>query len=139
MRPPGKKKAVQKKVIKKTARKTAVRAAPARAQQSPTGKTLAARILNAPRLVDPKLARAHVAQWLAGLSTAEAKPLKALLVNHPTIDALLESLAESSPYLWELASSDPLRLFRLLAADPNRHHTELLAEYGRAIAACEDE
>ena len=76
--------------------------------------TLAERIVTAPRLIEPKAARARVAEWLAGLQPAEAKPLKALLAAHPTVSTLLESLAESSPYLWELASPEPARLLRLL-------------------------
>jgi [glutamine synthetase] adenylyltransferase / [glutamine synthetase]-adenylyl-L-tyrosine phosphorylase len=52
---------------------------------------------------------------------------------------LLQSLAESSPFLWELASCDPQRLLRLLAADPDRHLPALLTETGRAMAATDDE
>ena len=70
------------------------------------------------------------------MPAAEAKPLKALLAAHPTVNTLLESLAESSPYLWELASRDPQRLLRLLGCDPDRHLAALLADNGRAIA-CE--
>jgi len=139
MKPPGKKKAAKKKPVKKTARKMAARVSPAHAQQSPTGHTLAGRIVTAPRLIEPTLARAHVAQWLAGLVPAEAKPLRAMLAAHRTVNALLESLSESSPFLWELASREPKRLIRLLGADPEGHFTTLLADRRRAIAATKDE
>ena len=57
----------------------------------------------------------------------------------PNVDTLLQSLAESSPYLWELASGDPARLLRLLTADPDSHLAALLADTGRAVAATDDE
>ncbi|MSO67885.1 MAG: bifunctional [glutamine synthetase] adenylyltransferase/[glutamine synthetase]-adenylyl-L-tyrosine phosphorylase [Pseudolabrys sp.] len=141
MRPPGKKKAPAKKAAKKAVRKTTVRAKPAGSGVPPkrSGIALAGRIVTAPQLIEPKLARTRVADWLAGLAPAEAKPLKAMLATHPILSTLLESLAESSPYLWELASRDPKALLKLLGADPDRHLTELLGEYGRAIASSDDE
>jgi glutamate-ammonia-ligase adenylyltransferase len=146
MRPPGKNKAAAKK-----RRKTAVRVksklskpstAKSRISKKPQahgGASLAARIVSAPRLFEPKLARARVAQWIAGLPSAEAKPLELLLAGHPIVSTLLESLAESSPFLWELASANPQRLLRLLNADPDLHFKQLLADNGRAIAARDDE
>jgi [glutamine synthetase] adenylyltransferase / [glutamine synthetase]-adenylyl-L-tyrosine phosphorylase len=136
MTPPGKKKAA----VTQAARKTAVRAK-SKAVSAPrarSGEALAGRIVSVPRLSEPKLARARVVEWLAGLAPAEAKPLKALLVGHQPIGALLESLAESSPFLWELAASDPRRLLLLLDADPDRRLAELLADSGRAVASCQD-
>ncbi|MBI2713678.1 MAG: bifunctional [glutamine synthetase] adenylyltransferase/[glutamine synthetase]-adenylyl-L-tyrosine phosphorylase [Rhizobiales bacterium] len=103
------------------------------------GATLAGRIVTAPQLVDSKAARARVTEWLAGLPAGEAKPLKARLVDHNTVNTLLASLAENSPYLWELASHEPQRLLRLLDCDPDRHLAGLLAEHGRAAATTADE
>jgi glutamate-ammonia-ligase adenylyltransferase len=104
-----------------------------------SGATLAARIISAPYLVEAKASRASLAEWLAGLPAKVANPLKALLAAHPTVATLLQSLAESSPYLWELASGDPARLLRLLVCDPDAHLVALLAESGEAIAATADE
>jgi glutamate-ammonia-ligase adenylyltransferase len=137
MRPPAKLKTIRKKVARKPAVRTKSGAADA-AKIRP-GATLADRIVTAPHLVEPKPARARVAEWLAGLSVAKAKPLKALLAAHPIVSTLLESLAESSPYLWELTSREPDRLLRLLGADPDRHLAELLAEHGRVVAASQDD
>jgi glutamine synthetase adenylyltransferase len=131
MRRPAKTRVVRKKPGRKTAG-GAKRAAAADA-------TLAARIVTAPYLVEAKAARARVAEWVTGLPGTQAKPLKALLAAHKTVDTLLQSLAESSPYLWELASGDPARLLRLLTADPDSHLAALLADTGRAVAATEDE
>ncbi len=145
MKLPAKRKSRIKRVGKKPA-KTVVRKVAFRAKfgaaatlQASSGTTLAERIVTAPQLVEPKLARARVVQWLARLAPAEAKPLKALLGAHTTVNTLLECLAESSPYLWELASGDPKRLLRLLCADPERYLTTLLADHRRSIASTEDE
>ncbi len=105
----------------------------------PTGTTLADRVVTAPELVDPKLARGRVVEWLAGLPAAEAKNLKALLAAHPIVNTLLESLAENSPFLWDLASREPERLLRLMGADPDRHLADLLADTSSAIASTENE
>ena len=127
--------ATKKRIVrKKPARK------PAGAKRVPAGDaTLAERIVTAPYLAEPKLARARVAEWLSGLPATQAKSLNALFAAHPKVGTLLQSLGESSPFLWELASGDPQRLLRLLAAEPDRHLAALLAERGRAVAATRDE
>jgi len=102
------------------------------------GRALAARIVAAPHLSDPDTARRRVTEWLAGLSP-EVAPVGALIARHPTVGTLLASLAESSPFLWELASAEPERLVRLLAADPDLHLDALLAESVGAVAAMADE
>src|SRR6478609_7996518 len=112
------------------------RAAPKSADTK--GAMLAERIAIAPQFIDAKAARARLADWLSGLTSAE-KPLKALLAKNPTVRALLESLAESSPFLWDLASRDPKRLLRLLQTDPDRHLASSLIAYGRDIASSKDE
>ena len=139
MRPPGKKKAASKRAVNKAVRKPApgAKSDVARTPQTRSSSTLASLIVSAPHLFEPKIARARVAKWLAGLAADETKPLTALLADLPIVKTLLESLAESSPYLWELASRNPKILLRLLKAAPDRHLTELLADYSRAIASCE--
>ena len=128
MRRPAKKQAAAKK------RK------PARAEPAPRGgATLAERIVSAPYLVEAKAARGRVSDWLADLPGTPAKALKGLLSTYPTVATLLQSLAESSPFLWELVSGDAQRLLRLLASDPDLHLAALLAETGRAVAATDDE
>ncbi len=103
------------------------------------GVTLADRIVTAPHLSDAVAARGRIADWRAELPPDAAKPLNELLAAHPTVNTLLESLAESSPFLWDLTTREPERLLRLLNADPDRHLTALLAEHGRAAAGAADE
>ena len=85
MKRPAKKRVVRKKVARKPA--TGAKRVP------PSGATLAERIATAPYLVEPKVARSRLAEWLAGLRGPQAKSLKALLAAHPTVSALLQSLA----------------------------------------------
>jgi glutamate-ammonia-ligase adenylyltransferase len=106
--------------------------------QAVSGITLAERIVAAPYLVVPEAARARLLEWLADLPGAQANSLKALLAAYPTVNTLLESLAESSPFLWNLVSRDPDRLVRLLGADPDQHLAALLTTNGNAAAAADD-
>ncbi|MGC2823310.1 MAG: bifunctional [glutamine synthetase] adenylyltransferase/[glutamine synthetase]-adenylyl-L-tyrosine phosphorylase [Pseudolabrys sp.] len=128
MRPPAKRKASRKSAVNKPSVGSSAKSA-----------TLADLITNAPQLAEPKVASAHVADWLGSLAPGEAKSLKALLGTQPSINTLLASFAESSPYLWELASREPERLLRLLSANPDQRLATLLAEHGRATASSKDE
>jgi [glutamine synthetase] adenylyltransferase / [glutamine synthetase]-adenylyl-L-tyrosine phosphorylase len=116
------------------ARQTAASGAKASA-----GNSLAARISAAPKLIDPDAARARVAAWLKGAPAEDSGSLKALLAAHPVLNTLLESLAESSPYLWELASRESARLLHLLQSDPDEHLAVLLAGAADAMAETDDE
>jgi [glutamine synthetase] adenylyltransferase / [glutamine synthetase]-adenylyl-L-tyrosine phosphorylase len=103
-------------------------------------ETLAARIQTAPRLNDPKVAQTRVAEWLTALVPSEAGyALAALLAAYPTVNTLIECLAESSPFLWELASAEPDRLLALLQSHPEHHLAELLTQVADAVAATHDE
>ncbi len=132
-----KKRATRKRPARKTA--AAPKAGRADTARPRNGATLADRIATAPQLVDAKAARARVAKWLTDLPPEAAKPLAGTLAAHRTINTLIESLSESSPYLWDLASREPERLLRLLHSDPDRHLAALLADNGRAVAAAEDD
>lgn len=101
--------------------------------------SLAERIVVAPYLTDAAAARARVAGWLSEIGDAQAAPLRTLFAANPALNSVMESLAESSPYLWDLASREPARLHRLLNAEPERHLDDLLGSHARAIAATEDE
>jgi glutamate-ammonia-ligase adenylyltransferase len=109
------------------------------APASPKIGTLAERIVAAPHLIEPELARARLAAWLADLPAVEAEPLERLLAARPLIKVLLQSLSESSPFLWELASREPERLRRLLGCDPDDHLAALLAGTAEAVAKSDDE
>jgi glutamate-ammonia-ligase adenylyltransferase len=103
------------------------------------GVALADLITAAPRLSDPDAARLRVSDWLAGVSPAHSKALKNLFSARPIIGTLVDSLAESSPYLWDLIVREPDRLLRLLLANPEQHFAALLRDQGQAAAISKDE
>jgi len=100
---------------------------------------LAEAIVRAPYLTDAKAARARVGEWLSGLAPDVTRQVDDLLTTYPLVNTLLESVSESSPYLWDLASREPERLLRVIHADPDRHFASLLEDNRRAIAATSDE
>ena len=125
--------------MKRLASRKTIRKKTARKPVGEASATLAERIVAAPFVNDAKAARARVADWLDDLPAAQANPLKARLAAHPNLNTLLESLSESSPFLWELSSHEPKRLLRLLDADPDKYLSALLADTRIAVDATEDE
>jgi glutamate-ammonia-ligase adenylyltransferase len=103
------------------------------------GAALAELIMAAPRLSDPDAARSRVSDWLGEVSPADSKSFKSIISKRPMIGALVDALAESSPYLWELITRDPDRFVRLLLANPEQHFAALLKDHGDAAAASKDE
>ncbi len=95
-------------------------------------------IVTAPMLIDAEAAEARLAGWLADLPEAQGSALKVLLTHYPIVKTLLESLTESSPYLWELITRDGQRLLRVMDAAPEPHLVTLLTDHGRAAANTED-
>jgi len=96
-----------------------------------TAAALAERLVAAPRLAEPAMARRR----LAGLLAEEAAAPLAGLVERKKARDLLLGLADHSPYLWALVSENPARLARLLAASPEASLDALIA----AIAARRDQ
>jgi glutamate-ammonia-ligase adenylyltransferase len=119
MKPPAKRKPSREQAVAKTV--------------GAGGVTLAERISTAPRPIDTKAAHARLADWVSGLASVE-KPFRELLGKNPIVSMLLQSLAESSPFLWDLVRRDPERLLRLLQRDPDRQLAASLSEYGRDIS-----
>ncbi len=97
--------------------------------------TLAARIVTAPYLVDAEAAKARVEAWRAGLAETL---VSTLLADYPIVKSLLESLSESSPFLWDLVTASPERLLALMGQAPEQHLADLLAASGRAAAETAD-
>jgi len=100
---------------------------------------LAGRIHDAPLPVDAAAAQARLQDWLTELSSEPAEHLRTLIGGHPACAALIESLADGSPYLWDLVTGDAGRLLRLLQAEPETHLPMLLSRMSGAVAAAVDE
>jgi [glutamine synthetase] adenylyltransferase / [glutamine synthetase]-adenylyl-L-tyrosine phosphorylase len=128
MRPPAGGKASPKKEARKSSNAAAAE-----------GAALAELITTASRLSDPHVAKLRVSDWLAGVPSADSKSLKSLFSRRPIIGTLLDSLAENSPYLWELVTREPDRFLRLLLANPEQHFAALLRDHGHRAAVSKDE
>jgi [glutamine synthetase] adenylyltransferase / [glutamine synthetase]-adenylyl-L-tyrosine phosphorylase len=73
--------------------------------------------LEAPRALSNDIGRARVAAWLEEQAGATAA-LSRTMAAHPPVRVLIEAIASSSSYLWDLVRADPARLIRLLDAEP---------------------
>ncbi len=97
--------------------------------------SLAELVVAAPKVTSPEAARALLERDLG----AAGKELEPLFASHPNVRALIQGIAEGSPYLWDLIRADPARLLRLLNADPERYFASVLAGSFAAVDAAQDE
>jgi [glutamine synthetase] adenylyltransferase / [glutamine synthetase]-adenylyl-L-tyrosine phosphorylase len=93
----------------------------------------------APRALSDAAGRERLLAWLEeSEGTPAGAALRALTTDQPGARALLEAIASSSPYLWDLARADPDRLVALLDSDPDTRFAQCLAratsEMGGAVA-----
>ncbi len=86
----------------------------------------------APKCADPKAARRKIADL-------PNEPLLAQMLETKPFRALLEGLADHSPYLWRLASADPQRLARLASDAPHVTLEGLLAKAKARARTAQDE
>src|SRR5437588_6812519 len=98
-------------------------------------QALAPAIAAAPRLGDRKASQDRLTEWLSDIDrSAAGKSIKQLIDQAPKTEALLLGLADGSPYLWDLATTEPDRLLAVLNADPGEHLAALLAKSSKAVA-----
>src|SRR5258708_20208132 len=90
------------------------------------------RVGGAPRLSDPKGAGARLAECLRAEG---GRPLAEFLKDFKAARAVLEGVADGSPYLWDLVESDPGRLLTLLKCEPDAHLAALLSSSVQGAAA----
>jgi glutamate-ammonia-ligase adenylyltransferase len=100
---------------------------------------LAARFVDGPHLFAPEQAAHRLAGWLADLEPAQANAIRQLAERFPHARAILEGIAESSSYLFDLMRLDAARLIRLLDSDPESCLTELIERTSLAVATAADE
>ena len=83
--------------------------------------------------------RAHVAEWLVSIGrTGSGGAHAALVAAHPAMAKTLAGIAESAPYIWQLAGADPERLLRLLRNDPEIERAALLSGLRQSAAVAKD-
>ncbi|WP_170149566.1 bifunctional [glutamine synthetase] adenylyltransferase/[glutamine synthetase]-adenylyl-L-tyrosine phosphorylase [Rhodoplanes roseus] len=99
----------------------------------PRPATLAERLAHAPLVADPEAARQAVDGWIAEAGDAGAAVV-ALAAAHPLVRALVEALADGSPFLWELVRRDPAGFVTLLQSDPDARLRTRMSETFRAVS-----
>ena len=99
----------------------------------------AARMCDAPRPSIAGEGARRVADWLGEIAPSDARAIAGLCARFPTVKAVLEGVAEFSPYLFDLMRRDPARLLRVLGRDPDAHLAALLAAAAEEVAAAEGE
>lgn len=102
-------------------------------------QSLAARFVTGPQLFAPDDARQRLAGWLEDLAPEQREAIDAICATHPLTRTIFESIAEASPYLFDLMRADPARSLRLLTSDPDQHITKLLCDVCSGVAAATDE
>src|SRR4051794_25712514 len=98
-------------------------------------QSLAVRVTAAPKVVSPETARGLLKRDIG----AALERFEPIFAENPCVRALIEGIAEGSPYLWDLIRADPARCLTLLTADPERHFPSLLARSFAAVDAAGDE
>jgi [glutamine synthetase] adenylyltransferase / [glutamine synthetase]-adenylyl-L-tyrosine phosphorylase len=100
---------------------------------------LAARLAGRPQLFAPDSARQRLDSWLAELATEQAAAIRDRARRFPQLRAILEGIAESSPYLFDLIRADAARLLWLLDCDPQAHLAGLIERTAQAVPLAGDE
>jgi glutamate-ammonia-ligase adenylyltransferase len=100
---------------------------------------LAASFVTGPKPFAPAEAARRLADWLGDLDPAQASALAEICAVFPQAKAILEGIAEASPYLFDLIRADGGRLIRLLQCEPDGHLAALIAKTVADVAAAPGE
>jgi [glutamine synthetase] adenylyltransferase / [glutamine synthetase]-adenylyl-L-tyrosine phosphorylase len=95
--------------------------------------SLAARFVTGPHLSDPDKAGQRLSDWLSDLSIGQASELESLFERFPHARRIFASLAEASPFLFDLVRSDAARALGLLQSDPQPHLVGLIEETRQSV------
>jgi glutamate-ammonia-ligase adenylyltransferase len=101
--------------------------------------SLAARFVSGPQLFAPEDASQRLAAWLDDLPPEQRGAVESVCHRFPQARAIVEGLAEASPFLFDLIRADPERALRVLGADPDRHIAELISALRADVAEAADE
>lgn len=101
--------------------------------------SLAARFRDGPRVFAPEQAAERFESWLVDVSSEQADAIRDVLRSAPALAAALHSIAEASPYLFDLIRADAARLLRLVRSDPDQRFAALLETAATEVAAASDE
>jgi len=102
-------------------------------------RPLAARFVTGPKLFAPADAASRLADWLADSPPDDSRALKDLSGSFPHANAILQGIAEASPYLLDLMHADAGRALRILQCDPDDHLAALIEKAVRDVSAATSE
>jgi glutamate-ammonia-ligase adenylyltransferase len=101
--------------------------------------TLAARFVAGPKLSAASEAERRLADWLGDCPPEAANALRDIVASFPYAKAILEGVAEASPYLFDLMRADAGRAVRLFQCDPDDHLAALIGKTVADVAAAASE
>jgi [glutamine synthetase] adenylyltransferase / [glutamine synthetase]-adenylyl-L-tyrosine phosphorylase len=100
---------------------------------------LAARFVTAPYLSDPDKAEQRLSGWLSDLEAGQAAKFNELFARFPQLKNIFLSVAEASPYLFELVRSDAARALRILHGEPDQYLARLIEQARQSAWAASSE
>ncbi|HZR75729.1 bifunctional [glutamine synthetase] adenylyltransferase/[glutamine synthetase]-adenylyl-L-tyrosine phosphorylase [Bradyrhizobium sp.] len=101
--------------------------------------SLAAAFATAPHLMAPDKAARRLSDWLSDIAPAHAAEFEALFARYPRARQIFTSLAEASPYLFELIRSDAARALRILQGEPDQRLNQLFEQTHERVWAAASE
>jgi [glutamine synthetase] adenylyltransferase / [glutamine synthetase]-adenylyl-L-tyrosine phosphorylase len=101
--------------------------------------SLAARFVEAPQLSEPDKATLLLSGWLSGMAPPQAAGFEELFARFPHARQIFTSIAEASPYLFELIRSDADRACKILQSEPDRHFAELIEQTRQQVRGASNE
>jgi glutamate-ammonia-ligase adenylyltransferase len=101
-----------------------------------TSSSLVARLVSGPHLFAPDAAARRLADWLTETDLEAAAELETLFARFPHARQIFNSIAESSPYLFDAIRANASRALDILQSDPDGHFDRLIEQVGeKAFAA----
>src|ERR1700754_1081268 len=88
--------------------------------------SLAARFVSGPQLAAPEKAEQRLSDWLSDIAPNQAAEFDDLFGRLPLARRIFASIAEASPYLFDLVRADAARALRVLRCEPDRHLAQLI-------------
>jgi glutamate-ammonia-ligase adenylyltransferase len=101
--------------------------------------SLAARFVTGPYLSNPDAAEQRLSDWLSDLAQDQKIAFEGLFARFPHSRRIFASIAEASPFLFDLIRTDAVRAFRTLQNEPDRHLIQLIEETRQGVWAAENE
>ena len=101
--------------------------------------SLAVRFVTGPYLSAPDAAERRLSDWLSDLASEQTREFESLFARFPHAKRIFASIAEASPYLFDLVRADPDRALRVLQSQPDRHLIQLIEDARQGVQTASNE